>query len=465
MRQLSGVDAMHVLEETGRQHMHTIKIAILGPRDGQPVAAEEIRTWAHERLPSIPPMRWKVLKIPLGLGRPVFIDAGHLDVDRHLAFEPLPAPGDDVQFDELVSRVTSSQLPRDRPLWQLTVVEGMSGGRVGLIFKLHHAIMDGQASVRFLELAFDGGEDRSYAEVPDAEVTPTRGQLARFALRSQAAQYRHLPAVVRRSLASARVNRALKASGAPMVVNPLAGPSTRFNQWPRSDRVYSDVTVEFSEIHEIRNATGATINEVFVTLCGGAIRRYLAAKNELPDRRLTCALPISLRAPEEIDNFGNRTSYWYVALGTDIEDPIERLAVVKSSLDAAKAWAQGDAELFAVWQDFYLLFGKMTLKGLTAVEHLSRRPAFNAVVSNVRGPKPLALAGAPVVAVRSMGPITRTLGLNLTGWSYGDTFSVGMQSCREFMPDLPTLGDHLREELTEFGRITGQGARSAAGTD
>jgi diacylglycerol O-acyltransferase len=465
MRQLSGVDALHVLEESRRQHMHTIKIAILGPRDGMPVPTEEIQAWARDRLPVIPPMRWKVYKIPFGLGRPVFVDAGRYDVDRHIRVERLAAPGDDRQFDEAVSRVASIQLPRDRPLWELTIVEGLTGGRVGLVFKLHHAIMDGQASVRFLELAFDGDEEIPSGDVPEAEETPTRGQLARFALRSQARQYRHLPAVARRSVASARVNRGLKASGAPPVVNPLTGPSTRFNRWPEPQRVYADVTVPFADVHDIRHATGATINEIFVTLCGGAIRRYLAANQELPDRQLTCALPISLRKPEELDNFGNRTSYWYVALGTDIEDPVRRMEVVKRSLDAAKAWAQGDTELFAVWQDFYLLFGKLALKSLTAVEHLSRRPAFNAVVSNVRGPRPLSLAGAPVVAVRSMGPITRTLGLNMTGWSYGDTFSIGMQSCREFMPDLPTLGEHLREELAEFRRATRPDAQSGAGTD
>src|SRR5437763_1729773 len=136
MRQLSGVDALHVLEETRRQHMHTIKIAILGPRDGAPLAAGEIRSWARDRLPSIPPMRWKVLKIPLGLGRPVFVDAGRFDVDRHIRVEQLSAPGDDRQFDEVVSRVASIQLPRDRPLWELTIVEGLSGGRTGLVFKL-----------------------------------------------------------------------------------------------------------------------------------------------------------------------------------------------------------------------------------------------------------------------------------------------------------------------------------------
>jgi hypothetical protein len=192
------------------------------------------------------------------------------------------------------------------------------------------------------------------------------------------------------------------------------------------------------------------VNEVFVTVCGGAIRRYLAEHGETPDQCLNCSLPVSLRRPEEVDNFGNRTSYWYVSLATDIADPVERLAAVKDSLSAARSWAQGDTELFAVWQDYYLLFGKMTLRTLTLVERLVRRPLFNAVVSNVRGPRELSIAGAPVVAVRSMGPITRLLGLNLTAWSYLDTFSIGLQSCREFMPDLRRLGDHLRDELAAF---------------
>jgi WS/DGAT/MGAT family acyltransferase len=236
----------------------------------------------------------------------------------------------------------------------------------------------------------------------------------------------------------------------PPVVNPLSGPSMAFNRLLHADRIYVDVTLPFAELKAIKDAAGVTINELFVAVCGGAIRRYLDAHGERPERCLTCAHPISLRLPEERDAFGNRTSYWYVSLGTNIDEPLQRLAAVKASLDAAKAWAQGDQELFAVWQDYYLLFGKLALKTLTVVEKAARRPAFNAVVSNVRGPDPLSLAGAPVVAVRSMGPITRTLGLNMTAWSYGDTFSIGLQSCRDFMPDLRTMDMHIRDELDAF---------------
>jgi diacylglycerol O-acyltransferase len=305
--------------------------------------------------------------------------------------------------------------------------------------------------VRFFELAFDSAVPLSFGPVPDrAEPVPSRSDLMRFAMASHARLYSQLPAVVRRSMVSAKEKRARKAGGAIPVVNPMSGPSTRFNRLPLPDRVYVDVTVPFSRIAALKSAAGVTVNEVFVTLCGGAIRRYLEAHGETPDKCLNVAHPVSIRRPEEIDDFGNRTSYWYVALGTDIADPIERLTAVKGSLDAAREWAKGDTELFAVWQDYYLLFGKVTLKILGVVEKVTKRPLFNAVVSNVRGPQPLSLAGAPVVAVRSMGPLSRVLGLNLTAWSYGDNFSIGVQSCRDFMPDLRVMADHLLAELDAF---------------
>jgi diacylglycerol O-acyltransferase / wax synthase len=449
MRQLSGVDALHVLEESPGQHMHTIKIAIVAAGPDGPVPASQIREWARERLPQVPAMRWKVVKIPLGLGRPVFVDAGPFDVDRHVFVERL-LTGSDGELDEVVSRIASVQLARDRPLWELTLVEGLAGDRVALVFKIHHSIMDGQASVRFFELVFDSDVALSFAPAPERpEAVPSQTELMRFALSSQRELYARLPAVVKRSVASARENRARKAEGVP-VVNPMSGPSTRFNRLPVPERIYVDVTVPFARISAIKSAAGVTVNELFVTLCGGAIRRYLAAHGETPDKCLNVAHPVSLRRPEEIDDFGNRTSYWYVALGTDIADPIERLVAVKASLDAAREWATGDVELFAVWQDYYLLFGKVTLKALGVAEKLTKRPLFNAVVSNVRGPRPLSLADVPVVAVRSMGPLTRVLGLNFTAWSYEDTFSIGVQSCREFMPDLRTMSSHIDAELGAF---------------
>ena len=454
MQQLSGVDALHVLTESADRHMHTIKLALLadGP-DGVPTY-DDVRVWATETLVRIPPLRWKVRKIPFGLGRPVFIDGGAYGIERHLHAVELAAPGGPEELDELVSRIASESIDRTHPLWTLAYVTGLDparfdGARVALVFKLHHAIMDGQASVRFLELAFDSGEPLTFPPPGEPEPEPTRAELIRFALAAHVRLYAQLPKVVRRTAASVRDNFARKKAGvAP--TDPLTGPATHFNRWPARDRIYVDVTVPFGEIRAIKDATGRTVNEVFVTLCGGAIRRYLAEHGAVPERCLNCAHPVSLRKPEEQDNFGNRTSYWYVSLGTDVEDPLERLAAVKQSLDAAREWAKGDVELFAVWQDYYTLFGTMTLGSLSIAERLTKRPAFNAIVSNVRGPQQLSLRGAPVVAVRSMGPVTRVLGLNMTAWTYGDNFSVGLHSSREFMPDLRRLATHLCDELDAF---------------
>ena len=300
MRQLSGVDALHVLEETKSQHMHTIKIAILDPTaNGSAISVDAVRDWLRERVLRIPPMRWRVLKIPFGLGRPVFIDAGPVDVDRHLRTEHLPAPGGDEQLDALVSRIASVQLPRDRPLWELTYVDGLAGGRVALVFKLHHSIMDGQASVRFFELAFDSGEPMDFPPVPARpEPVPSKARLVLFALRAQLLLWARLPHVTLRSLRAIRDNVARKKAGAPQVVNPMSGERTRFNLLPRADRIYVDVTVPFSDIHAVKAATGRTVNEVFVALCGGAIRRYLEDKGELPSRCLIAAHPVSLRADD-----------------------------------------------------------------------------------------------------------------------------------------------------------------------
>src|SRR5581483_2208710 len=145
-----------------------------------------------------------VVKIPLGLGRPVFVDAGPYDVDRHIFVDRLQT-GEPAEFDELVSRIASVPLHRDRPLWELTIVEGLPDNQVALVFKIHHAVMDGQASVRFFELAFDSEQSLDFGPVPATpEAVPSRLGLVRFAVRSQAQLWRQLPAVLRRSVASGR---------------------------------------------------------------------------------------------------------------------------------------------------------------------------------------------------------------------------------------------------------------------
>jgi WS/DGAT/MGAT family acyltransferase len=456
MHQLNGVDAFHVLEERPRQHMHTIKVAVLDPStSSEPFTPDKVRAWVRDRLVHMPPLRWRLVSLPVRIGRPVWIDGGPLDLDYHVRTATLPAPGGDGELDALVSQILSEQLDRRWPLWQVTYVDGLADGRVALVFKIHHSIMDGQASVRFFEMAFDSDEDFPFPIEPVIpERTPTIRELYRYVFRQQGKQWVAIPSVFRRSLASIRDNRALKKSGAPPVVNPMSGPRTRFNDVLTPERAYVDVTVPLADIRAIKDALGCSLNDVYVTLCGGAIRRYLAEHGELhQSKSLISAMPVSLRADHDRDSFGNRTTYWYISVGTDQADQIARLRKVQQSIAAAREWAKGDVELFAVWMDYYLLFGTMTLGSLGLVEAAARRPLFNVIVSNVRGPRPLSLYGAEVVAVRSAGPITGRLGLNLTGWSYGEQFSIGLHACVKAAPDLRRLADHVRDELAEFRRV------------
>jgi diacylglycerol O-acyltransferase / wax synthase len=231
---------------------------------------------------------------------------------------------------------------------------------------------------------------------------------------------------------------------------------TRFNKPITPNRVYVDVTVPMRSLKEAKDALGGTLNDVYLTLCGGAVRRYLEARDELPDVSLTAASPVSLRTDEESAAYGNRISHWYVTLATNEADPVARLAAVSRSTQAARQWASSDRSLFSDWQDYYVLFRLLTRRLLALTEKAMRRPAFNAIVSNVRGPSPLRFEGVPVVAVRSMGPIVPIECLNFTAWSYGDDLSIGLHACREHAPDLRSMAEHLRDELELLEKATAE---------
>jgi WS/DGAT/MGAT family acyltransferase len=246
----------------------------------------------------------------------------------------------------------------------------------------------------------------------------------------------------------------MRKRGAPPVTPPLTGPMTRFNKPITPNRAYVDVTISLQTLRDAKDALGGTLNDVYLTLCGGAVRRYLEDHGELPGPSLIATSPVSLRTDEESGAYGNRISYWYVTLGTDEADPVTRLEAVMRSTQAARQWASSDRSLFSDWQDYYVLFRLLTRRLLALTERIMRRPAFNAIVSNVRGPARLTFQGAPVVAVRSMGPIVPPECLNFTAWSYGDDLSIGIHACREHAPDLRSMADHLRDELDLLEKAT-----------
>ncbi len=460
MRQLTGMDAFHLLSETPAQHMHTIKIAVVdAAAAGEPITFETTREWAARRFLRIPPLRCKLATVPLGLARPFLVDVGAFDLDYHVRRATIAAPGGDAELDEAVSVIASTGLDRTKPLWQLWFVDGLAGGRVALVLKLHHSIADGFASVRIFESIFETvsgeGADEAAAADRHGEPVPSPAGLVRLGIRSQAQLIARLPGLVRRTGRAMRAGRARKSAGGIPATRPLAGPPTRFNRTITADRIYVNVTLPLDELRRLGTDLGCTLNTVFLALCGGALRRYLQDRGELPAETMTAAMPVSIRHPGEEESYGNRISYWYVSLATDVDEPLDRLARVGASVQAAREWNQGDLDLPAEWEDFSWLFVRGVMGLLEVAEHRTGKVACNITVSNVRGPGPLRCQGAPVVAVRSMGPIERTRGINFTAWSYGHDFSVGIHSCRDVAPDLREVADGMVAELAALEAAAG----------
>src|SRR5438445_127969 len=175
MRQLAGIDAYHVIEERPAQHMHTMKVLVVDAAAATaPITVESTRRWAADRAPLVPALRWRLVRVPFRLGRPFWLDSATIDVDYHVVGCTVAAPGAPDELDDAISAIASTPLARDRPMWQLWVIDGLAGGQIALAFKMHHAIADGGASVRILEELFGAlplpGPGRD-------EPTPSRVQL------------------------------------------------------------------------------------------------------------------------------------------------------------------------------------------------------------------------------------------------------------------------------------------------
>ncbi len=466
MRRLTGADGYHLYEETRVQHMHTIKIAIIDRSTAhEPLTFEWVASRMGRGMVHIPPFRWQLAEVPLRIGHPVWVDRPDIDINYHLRRAAVPAPGGQVEFDDVVSQIASVPLEREHPLWQLWFVEGLADDRVAYVLKMHHALADGVASADLLMMAFqDDPEDRQPLMPDDdapSEPMPSRRTLFRDALRDLVAMGASLPHMLRRTVAVLVESVRRRRAG----INPEApfnAPPTRFDDDLTPQRLYVNVTVPLSDLKAVKQAFGCTINDVYLTMVGGAVRHYLAARDELPDRSLTASMPRSIRRPDEADDWGNRVTNLTSTLGTNIADPIERLAAVHASTEASKtALARRDERFSWDWQRLYWIWKAWSVWLPKAAHGLTGEPVFNVVVSNVAGSRePRFAHGARLAAVQSMGPIIDRMGLNATAWSYVDDFSIGLVACRDRVPDLRELADRLPVELAEL--VAAATARTAA---
>ena len=454
MESLSGLDARFLYSETPAAHMHTMKVVVVDPADRQdPLTAEVLARVMASYLNEVPALRRRAVPLPQGVDHPVWVETT-VDPDDHLAWRRLQAPGDRRQLASLIAEVASTPLPRDRPLWHLTVVEGLERGQVAFVMKLHHALADGVAAESMLERAF--ARDRPVDPAPQAPPPPAPPgrDLRRHGLRVRMRRLAGLPSLTRRSVRGLRAARRWRAEQADQPTAMFSGPRTALNASLTPTRTFAITTVSMADIASISTRHGVTVNDVLLAACGGALRRHLGTPAER--RGLVAGVPIGTMGDGRLS--GNRLDHMATALRTDLRDPVERLlAVSKSAAVARRAREALGSDLFEDRADLTppLLY-PLAIR-LWAGTHLANRvrPPLNLIVSNVPGPRvPLTMDGGVVTELWSVGPILEGIGLNITAWSYDGDLYVSVLGCPRTLPDPWALIAHLDasfDELVETG--------------
>ena len=477
MRRLSALDLQFLGLEDGRNHGHVAGLHVYDPSTAPSgrLGREEVLEHLRERLPMLTPLRWRLVQVPLHLGRPYWVDDQDFDLDFHVRELALATPGSDAQLAEQVARLHARPLDRDHPLWEVYVIEGLHGGRVAIFFKLHHAAVDGLSSAELLAHLLDlAPEGRAVEQsLPAPETAPgTVGLLARGIADACLYPARAL-GVLPRTLAHldgnpafrtvpgagflARAVRALpvdvssRNDGGILEAPAARAPQTVFNSGLSAHRRVAFRSLSLSDVKTVKNAFGCTVNDVIVSLCAGALRTVLQDQGELPEEDLVAMVPVSVRTAEQQGTFGNRVSAMFVPLPTGEPDPIVRLARMHEVLASAKARHRAVPADVLVDTATLLPTALVGRASRTATRFLAWAPVAppcNVIVSNVPGPPvPLYFRGARMVAHYPISAVNDFAGLNITVLSYQDSVDVGVVVDREQLADAWPVVDALEGEL------------------
>ena len=458
MERLTGLDAGFLYMETPTQHMHTLKIAILDPATVPGgYSFQGVKEVLAERLHLLPPFRRRLVEVPFNLHHPVWIEDPDFDLDYHVRRVAVPAPGGQEELDELISQIASHQLDRRHPLWEVWVVEGLEHDHIGFVSKIHHCMADGVKAAELLVNVFDTGPDAPTPAPParpwQPEVIPSGRHLLGQAIVAMMRALLGVPALVRRTLQGFRAVARRRRSGAVSPPLPFSAPTTTFNTALTPHRWYVSTSVSLDDVKAVKSALGATVNDIVLATCAGALRRYFEARRELPDRPLIAGVPVSTRT-EEKGRLANSVSNLFASVPIHLADPVARVTAIHEVMKGAKEQLNLlGAEMLADWSELtpprpYAALNRAYSRFRLAERH---RPPINLVISNVPGPtQPLYVAGAKLLSIYSMGPILENIGLNITVWSYLGQMNFGIVACRETMPDLRTLVGHLHDALAEL---------------
>jgi WS/DGAT/MGAT family acyltransferase len=490
MQVLGGVDSAFLHLETPQTPMHIASAHVLEPPAGTGDFVADLRRRMSRRLHLAPVLTRRLAPMPLQFANPAWVEDERVDLEHHVRRVTLPAPGTPAQFEDCIARLHAELLDRDRPLWQMVVIDGLQSGQLGFYFKAHHAVVDGQAGIQLAKALFDltpapGSPPRGRRPERRPAEHPAAGELAAAALAHDAGQIvklvRHLPDIVR---TAARVfgpagppddgsGRGGGRRPGPLSQNFAFGPRTPLNVPITSERGFAALSLPLDDLRRLAAIHETTLNDVVLALCSGALRRYLALHGGIPGKPLTAAMPISLRAAGNAD-YTTQATMPLVNLQTHVADPIRRLHAIRDAAAAVKSLvrrAQG-----VVPMDFpsiglpWLLQAAAALYGRTGIA-AAMPPIANVVISNVPGPQvPLYVAGARLLTYWPVSIVEHGVGVNVTVLSYAGTMGFGIVTARAAVPEARDLSHALAaayDELRDLSRprTTGPGIRTRRARD
>ncbi len=460
MQALSPTDSAFLWMETRNQPMHVAGLNIYSPppASGAQFIASLLADWGQHLSAASPFNQRPILR----LGLWYWEEDTEFELDYHLRHLALPQPGRIRELLAMVSRLHGNLMDRNRPLWEAYVIEGLPGGRFATYIKIHHALVDGVAGARIMAESLSRTAQENKPPVwaqafpmhpASKRASPPSGLIRQLANVARAGR-EILPGIGSGLWDIVRSGPADSASALP-----FQAPPTPFNVEIAGSRRFAAQSYSLARFKCIGEATGATVNDVTLAVCAGALRKYLEVQNALPKKPLIAMVPVSLHA--ETDAGGNQVSLLLANLATHVRDPLKRLARIVQSTSQAKARLRAMPRLQKLAHGIASIspMGPAMLTG-SAKQH----PLFNLVISNVPGPgDTLFLNGAQLDEVYPVSIPTQYLALNITISGYADKLGFGYIACRRSVPTLQRMLDYTDQSILELEQALGQAAAQKAG--
>lgn len=445
-KKLSIMDSGWLMMETRETPMHVGGLTLFAiPEDAPADYMESVYRYLVDVDGICRPFNQKIQShLPLHVDAS-WVEDKNFDIDYHVRHSALPRPGRVRELLALVSRLHAQRLDPSRPLWESYLIEGLEGNRFALYTKLHHSMVDGVAGMYLMQ-------SRMATTAEERLPAPWSGEWDAnkpSKKKSPSVKASAMEGVSNVRKASGQIVDLLRQPKDSNVKTIYRAPKTLLNRRVTGARRFAAQSWSLSRIKAAGKRHNGTVNDIFLAMCGGALRRYLLSQNALPEQPLVAQVPVSLRSADQAEEGGNSITMVQVSLATHLADPLARLEAIQDSMKSVKErlglMQKAEIDVYTVMTNAPLSLGQVT--GLSGRVN----PMFNLVISNVPGPKQtLYLNGAEMLASYPVSLLLHGYALNITVVSYKDNLEFGVIGCRDTLPQIQRFLDYFEESLAEL---------------